>query len=81
MKKHKQLLRFDDKTSPNNKHKVIHCSSLIRGGQVGVIKFNDYWKEYAFYPTRNKTTMFNSECLSRISDQINSLNQKGELIQ
>ncbi len=73
-----KYLRFDQaQVGDNRKTEVWNVYSKSSGGMLGQIKWFGQWRQYCFWPFRDR--IFNTECMSDISKVIKELmGQRGK---
>lgn len=53
------------------KKSVWRCLNRRSGGELGVVKWFSYWRQYCYFPTVE--AIYSTECLDDISEFIKSL--------
>lgn len=66
-----KYLSFRRRESPSKKTVVVDVVSKSCEALLGRIKWFGRWRQYAFFPASD--TVFNSDCLSRINEEIEML--------
>ena len=52
---------------------IVYILSARTNVELGKIKWFGQWRQYAFYPSTDKVTIFNVECMNDITVVINKL--------
>lgn len=68
-----KYLDFESKWSPSGRTIVVTVSNVRSGAVLGEIKWYPAWRQYAFYPSTQKITIWNGDCLTDIQDVIKRL--------
>jgi hypothetical protein len=68
-----EYLKFKEENSSHLKTRIVSVRSAKSNKPLGWIRWYAPWRQYVFYPATD--TLFNSDCLKTIGDEINYMGE------